>query len=555
MLRKLSAFVLGALVFLVGLELALVALQAGFDRWQWAENEAALSGERGDVVVLTIGESTTAVAGDPTGKVLVPQTSYPTQLERLLNERQDKVSYKVLNHGMMGGHSPAILERLEPALERFQPAIVIAMMGIKDTPDMLLPASQVVPEPFRALRTVQLGAWLYESVMLQKNQRPLDVVSVDELPRSLRISQTQLRKYIKELRLLGGGVGAGPMPELELATYYWFIGRHVKAAELLEQTIATYEVGYNLLARVLLTNAQAGEAIALMEGAVRAHPDDVVYHHTLADLLVLGGRFDEAQAVLDEAAERLPDTVAPELAQPYLALSQAELYKEAGEPERALEVLAALENPTRVPAGFWETFPSVVMLRDALLGEVYLELERFDEAEAVLLDALETFPTYRANMWTLAKVYRATGRHEDEERLRREGLTETPRLANYYELARMYRLQGDRDRIPELFEEATERIPTLRASYAELYETVEAHGARLVVMQYPSMPLEAMYPYAPPAPGVHFIDNEHLFDAAPDDYWFEARFPHSFSHYTEAGALLLAEHVADELLALAPDRS
>jgi hypothetical protein len=83
-------------------------------------------------------------------------------------------------------------------------------------------------------------------------------------------------------------------------------------------------------------------------------------------------------------------------------------------------------------------------------------------------------------------------------------------------------------------------------------------------MQYPSFSLELLHKYAPEADGVVFIDNEHIFDADPDRYFFEPRFPNSFSHYTVEGAALLAEHVADTVLevtaaqfpvALPPDAS
>ena len=69
-------------------------------------------------------------------------------------------------------------------------------------------------------------------------------------------------------------------------------------------------------------------------------------------------------------------------------------------------------------------------------------------------------------------------------------------------------------------------------------------------MQYPSFGLDLLHIYAPEREGVLFIDNEHVFDAAPDEYFFEPRFPYSFSHYTMEGAHVLAEHVADNILAL-----
>ena len=62
-------------------------------------------------------------------------------------------------------------------------------------------------------------------------------------------------------------------------------------------------------------------------------------------------------------------------------------------------------------------------------------------------------------------------------------------------------------------------------------------------MQYPSFSLDLLHQYAPPAPNVSFIDNEQVFAADPDRYWYEPSFPNSFSHYSYEGAIVVAENM------------
>ena len=84
--RQLLVLCLGTLATVVLLEVVLAGGQWAFVRWQAAQNLSALEGGRGEVRILTIGESTTAVAGDDDGRMLVPHTAYPVQLEQVLRD-------------------------------------------------------------------------------------------------------------------------------------------------------------------------------------------------------------------------------------------------------------------------------------------------------------------------------------------------------------------------------------------------------------------------------------------------------------------------------------
>ncbi|MCB9772168.1 MAG: hypothetical protein H6754_06420 [Candidatus Omnitrophica bacterium] len=73
--------------------------------------------------ILCLGESTTEIGGED---------SYPRQLERILNSRQNKIKFSVINGGIPGSNTTEIANRLAQSLQTYQPQIVILMMGIND---------------------------------------------------------------------------------------------------------------------------------------------------------------------------------------------------------------------------------------------------------------------------------------------------------------------------------------------------------------------------------------------------------------------------------------
>lgn len=73
--------------------------------------------------IMCLGESTTA-CGD--------QDSYPSQLEKILNQRDTGIKFKVFNKGAIAFNTLDILARLEDNLKTYQPDMVITMMGIND---------------------------------------------------------------------------------------------------------------------------------------------------------------------------------------------------------------------------------------------------------------------------------------------------------------------------------------------------------------------------------------------------------------------------------------
>ena len=141
-------------LFFFGLIVTLLFLEAGLRLGGWlflslqeqANRRAVGPGQ--EYRVLCLGESTTALGGE---------NSYPRQLERILNSRQNKIKFKVINKGVPATTTDQILARAEHYLAEYQPQLVVAMMGINDPPQPERSSlGNVLAEKFRTVRLLRM---------------------------------------------------------------------------------------------------------------------------------------------------------------------------------------------------------------------------------------------------------------------------------------------------------------------------------------------------------------------------------------------------------------
>jgi len=117
--RRKAAFVLA------GLFVSLILLEAGlrlggfvFLSLQERRNRAILR-RKDSIRVLCLGESTTA-------------GEWPPFLQEILDNSGLDIEFSVIDKGVPGTNTNRILSELEPTLDKYNPDIVITMMGIND---------------------------------------------------------------------------------------------------------------------------------------------------------------------------------------------------------------------------------------------------------------------------------------------------------------------------------------------------------------------------------------------------------------------------------------
>ncbi len=98
--------------------------------------------------ILCIGESTTMLGGND---------SYPSQMERILNQKSPSHKFEVINQGMAGVNTTTIAQQLPRWLQMYKPDIVVGMIGILDpTQSELSPKSDPLPAFIKKIKLYQL---------------------------------------------------------------------------------------------------------------------------------------------------------------------------------------------------------------------------------------------------------------------------------------------------------------------------------------------------------------------------------------------------------------
>jgi tetratricopeptide (TPR) repeat protein len=478
------------LVLLVALELGLRIAGGTFTAFRDHDNARAAGGDHR--VVVCLGESTTALGG---------RDSYPSQLEVILNERHGG-SVRVINLGEGGRDTRAIIANLEQNLERFQPDVVVAMMGANDDPGSgALPGEFAEPTGkvgwLSSLRTVRLARLLWFRAARERDtaqasgqvpgHRPFPEGSPPPPPSVPPIPGTP-----GEIPPPGG-----PMPP------------PLDGGSPIDEVISGLNEAAHLLAR-----GHSDQARTRFEDIIEsALEDDETYLPICARMVAEpdpwpGWAVTETQRIL--AGE--PDT--------RIALQIAGVaYRETG---NLVEAEAAFRRAlTLRPLGRW-----AVQDRNSPLLALLLLLDgqgREAEAEALL------------------------------QRYRRE-VADDDRLMSY--LGGHYTMTGRTDRgnallrlAAQLRDEAPN--PQSQAAYHELQARLRARGTPLVAVQYPGRELRGLVRLLDGTDDVILVDNEATFREAVARHGFDGVFTDAcygdFGHGTALGNRLLAENVADAI--------
>lgn len=156
----LSGFIL-ALIFLEG-----ILRLGGFLLLYAQERRNILSiRENGEYVILCLGESTTQGSR--------VNNSWPYHLENILNSgKENIIKYSVVNKGLAGTNTNIILSKVPEYIERYDPDMIIAMMGIMDSTKEEKTFSEDKKSRFRPPRVYRLMKLLHEHIMSKTKEKP-----------------------------------------------------------------------------------------------------------------------------------------------------------------------------------------------------------------------------------------------------------------------------------------------------------------------------------------------------------------------------------------------
>ena len=301
--QRIFLVILGLLLFIILLELGLRL--GGFILLSIQEYRNRLSlNQKGIYRILCLGESTTASGGI---------YSYPSQLQEILNEKNIGISFSVINKGVYGFVSSAIVASLGYNLDKYKPNMVITMMGINDgegnIPYIEALAKTTTPL-FKTFRIYKLASLLRlhiinkaEEIRIYKPQQKKETITfkTDDL--------TQPASYREREEMYKKAIQINPenyWAYIELGRHYRKQGQFLKAEEILKKAIQINPEDYWAyleLGRCYRKQKQYANAEEILKKAIQINPENYWAYVFLGRCYADQGRYSRAEEMFRKAAE------------------------------------------------------------------------------------------------------------------------------------------------------------------------------------------------------------------------------------------------------------
>jgi tetratricopeptide (TPR) repeat protein len=480
--QKICLIFFGLLLLSVLLEVCLRV--AGFAFWGPQElRNYASSRMSGTYRIMCVGESTTAMGG---------RYAYPNQLERILNEKSKGMKFSVINKGIVGVSSAVLLSKLEEDINKYEPDMVISLMGIND---------------YNVCKVYIKGAPRGKNCFVE----------------SLRIY-----KFVKFIlmRVVKKAEGIGlfkPNPD----------PRAFLAGSLSDR-------GYVILGRFYMDRGEFAEAEELFRKAIGLNPKNAQAFSGLGRCYNNLGKTAAGEEALKKASELNPKSEIP-----YIGLGWC--YWVQREQVKAVEAFKAAINLNPKNASAYNGLGWCYLSQSELLKaedafQRAIQINPKDDSSYFGLGHChkmqgrpkEAGEAYKKAIEVNPKNDRAYG-----------ALTSIFIEQRDFKLMEEYRNEAARIR-GEYYNSMTIH------NYRMLKQILDKRKIKLVCVQYPMLNIGPLKGIFENENGINFVDNEKIFKEAiqkqPYEEYFEDMFAGDFGHCTPKGNRLLAENIANAIL-------
>jgi hypothetical protein len=570
MLRKFQSFILGCLVSIVILEILIRVSYFAFEKFQETannKNHLAKNPQQKLIKIVTIGESATAVATNEKNTYLVIDTAYPIFLEKYLNQKNLPYQFIVENKANLGGESGNVVQSLKRYVYKNKPDIIIVMMGLNDTEkistERLGKIKNYILDGLSNLKTIQLYSLIknelksrqlgkevlgnitqYKNLsndFIENNRRPV-FLDLGQISRSQGLSKFKQDNLSRALS------------EEFLALYFIRIGEVKKAEEILKNLINETGYGLTILASEFQDSNKFSQAQALYEKYLKENPRNSYGYSWLVQLHLINHNLKSAEALMKEANKLSLENQLP------LFIAKAKIEKEKLKFSSGIEALknqCGLNNQQRFTEinkknlldsaklySFQEDYQECMYL----LSELYYLNHQYDLAEGNLKFFINNSSFLYSSVSLLQKVYEAQNKTQEAKTLIKNYARENLRVGEQFALINYLKNRHEQIEMKNATEYLKDHFEDTKDNFKQLKLISMRVGAELLIMQFPTFALEPMQVISGNLSGVHYVDNELIFNnGSREKYFFEPKFPYNFNHFTKFGAEVLAQHVADEI--------
>jgi len=266
-------------------------------------NKKALS-RNGEYLIMCIGESTTARGGED---------SYPRQLEEILNGKSTGTGFRVINKGIEGVESGTIVSRLEKNLDKYMPNMLMAMMGVNDSPgttlyeETLKARSELFLKDLRIHKLIRsIRSNLANKIIEIKDEYLInDMISLNEVYFKYK-SQGRFEKIEKMLKKRMEKNPDNAEIFFMLGNCYREQARHKEAREILKKAVALdpeYATAYLELGLSYANRGEIRKAEKMFKKAIKSNGLDYGAYVELGILYIDQKRYKEAEKILSKAVK------------------------------------------------------------------------------------------------------------------------------------------------------------------------------------------------------------------------------------------------------------
>ncbi len=342
--------------------------------------------------ILCLGESTTALGGDD---------SYPRQLEKILNSRQNTIKFKVINKGVPSTTTDQILARVQNYFTEYQPQMVVAMMGINDpqSPQQWTWRDQWsrYSKAFKLFDMI-VRHWAAKEksaneILIEKQIAAVESQLPQMYPSEIdrEIARVNLYRSANRPQQEKTAIDKALMLDPQNSTAWYLLGvyydrqaEHEKALDAYRK--AEFNVAPENKLKILERIAECqnflgnrNSALQIYAGIVKQWPRHPQANGALADILVEQGQFEEAivyylrQISVDPQKEGVFDKL-------------VHCYNKTGQPEKAREILA---HHPKSQGGKIKRMPQESGSYNAVTKDNYLKLVKMTAQRRVPLIAVQ----------------------------------------------------------------------------------------------------------------------------------------------------------------------
>lgn len=539
---------------------------------QEKRNTASLEEKNGEIRILCLGESTTVWGGD---------NAWPYQLERILNKKLKNIKVTVFNEGRHAIETPVILSKLEENLDKYNPDIVITMMGVNDgNYTVAFDDKEVLSKKNdkKTLADYSKAIKLIKSILLAIERKKNELFSFDQ-------EDDNERQYYEEIVLEEKNM---TVDERITKACHFLEDRNYKEAEkrleLILKNNPGYSEAYIYLAKCYIEQSKYEQTIELLNKGLNIDFSDEMYV-LLGICYRMQADFNKAELMFKKALENNMKNFEAYSNLGYLyrdqkrysesenilkkALSSGltnnpEIYRELAVTYREMpgmykeEEQALLESIRLRPQDEWSYIH---------IGWCYWSMGKWDRVEWAFKEAIKKNPYNAVSYLELGTFYLEQERFEDYDKLfknadifdNKKSLYEQGYLIDRLcgQLAVIFLEKGDFKSAKRYFKKAEEirlkyHPPGTKQNYKKIKKILDKRQIKYVCVQYPMRSVEPLKKMLNYPKNVIFVDNEKIFkDAVKNEgfnYYFEDRFAGDFGHGTDKGNYLLAENIAKVLL-------